>query len=446
MSGLRIVAGAYAALAAALLTDLTTERCAIGYASYDPGTDSWVLVEVTAVDEGAYAGRDAVSASLKPSLLVEVANRARATSLSPIFIHTHPFASDSPRFSSVDDAGESDIKAYLDRRAPGAAPLAMVISPGGMAVRRLGQGDAVPVWEIGSDLRLLSEAVPGADADDRHDRQMRAFGTEGQQAISRLKLLVVGAGGTGSASIQQLAHLGVCDFTFIDPDTVETTNLNRLIGATRADIGRPKVEIAARLVAAINPAARVTAIVGDIVDEAQARALGGFDFILLCTDSHASRAVVGQAAYQLLVPVIDMGVSITVADGKVTYITGRVQMLAPGLPCLSCTRALDGEQIRREMLTPEQRTADPYIIGGEAPQPAVVSINSAMASLAVTMFLGAATHIPAQARFQVYDGLRGSVRPTAATARADCIVCSPTGALAKGHSWGLPVRPTGGSS
>ncbi len=69
-------------------------------------------------------------------------------------------------------------------------------------------------------------------------------------------------------------------------------------------------------------------------------------------DSHASRAVVGQAAYQYLVPAIDMGVSISVAEGLITHITGRVQLLAPGQPCLSCTGALDGEQIRRELLTP----------------------------------------------------------------------------------------------
>jgi hypothetical protein len=74
--------------------------------------------------------------------------------------------------------------------------------------------------------------------------------------------------------------------------------------------------------------------------------------------------VVNQAAYQFLVPVIDMGVSITVADGVVTHITGRVQMLAPGLPCLTCSNALNSEAIRREMLTPEQRAADPYIQGG----------------------------------------------------------------------------------
>lgn len=96
------------------------------------------------------------------------------------------------------------------------------------------------------------------------------------------------------------------------------------------------------------------------------------------------------------------------------------------------------------MLTPEQRAADPYVIGEHVPQPAVVSLNGTVASLAVTMFLGAVTPVPARARFQLYDGIRGTVRPTTAAARPDCVVCSGHGALAKGASWTLPVRPEGG--
>src|SRR3546814_20111081 len=85
------------------------------------------------------------------------------------------------------------------------------------------------------------------------------------------------------------------------------------------------------MIEAINPDARVEAIVGDIVDAEQAARIAGCDFIFLCTDSHASRAVVCQAAYQYLVPVIDMGVSVSTADGAITHVTGRVQLPAPGI-------------------------------------------------------------------------------------------------------------------
>lgn len=60
------------------------------------------------------------------------------------------------------------------------------------------------------------------------------------------------------------------------------------------------------------------------------------------------------------------------------------------------------------------------------------------------MFLSAVTPVPGKARFQLYDGIRGSVRPAAATSLPDCMVCSPKGALAKADEWFLPVRMVGG--
>lgn len=440
MSGLRFAAPAFTTLHDLMMSETEIETCAIAYTHANPVCAAWVVAEAELVPDEAYERRDAVSAVLKPAFLVEVANRARAQGLGIVLAHTHPFADCVPSFSRVDDAGEIEIKAYLDRRAPGSDHLALVIGQHGCRCRPLGGGMDVPVWEIGETVRLSSETGIAA-SDAAHDRQIRAFGAPGQAVVSRLRVGVIGAGGTGSVVLQQLAHLGVRDITVIDPDVVDKTNLNRLVGARPADVGTPKVEVARRTVLAVNPNAAVHAARGDVVDDSVAKTLAAFDFAFLCTDSHASRAVVCQVAYQHLVPTIDMGVSITVGSDGVEYINGRVQMLAPGLTCLSCTRALDGEQIRREMMTPNQRAADPYVQGAHEPQPAVISLNSTMASLAVTMFLGAVTPVPAQARFQLYDGVRGTIRPTFARANPECIVCSTHGALAKGTSWPLPVRP-----
>ncbi len=428
-----------------MMRETETETCAIAYTHANQACGSWVVAEAELVPDGAYERRDAVAAVLKPAFLVEVANRARGQGLGIVLAHTHPFADGVPSFSRIDDAGEIEIKAYLDRRAPGIDHLALVVGRHGCRCRQLGGGMDVAVWEVGETVRLLSDTGIAA-SDAAHDRQIRAFGAPGQAVVSRLRVIVVGAGGTGSVVLQQLAHLGIRDITVIDPDVVDKTNLNRLVGARPTDVGTPKVEVARRTVLAINPNAVVHAVRADVVDDSVARTLPAFDFAFLCTDSHASRAVVGQVAYQHLVPTIDMGVSITVGSAGVEYVNGRVQMLAPGLTCLSCTRALDGEQIRREMMTPVQRAADPYVQGVQEPQPAVISLNSTMASLAVTMFLGAVTPVPAQARFQLYDGVRGTVRPTVARATPECIVCSTHGALARGTSWPLPVRPEGGGN
>ncbi|QTI78331.1 ThiF family adenylyltransferase [Roseomonas marmotae] len=439
MSGIRFAAPQYRELADVLLQANGAESCAVAYAHYNPAADAWVVAEANPVPDSAYERRDAAAATLGAHFMMEVANRSRATGMAAVMIHTHPGSRGYPTFSKVDDRGEAQFGLYLAQRGAQLAHLAMVIGPGGCRARRLDDGTEVPVWEAGERLVLHSQP-PFAATEERDDRQVRAFGDSGQRLLRRLHFGVIGAGGTGSLVCQQLAHLGAARVTVIDPDIVEATNLNRLVGSTPPDVGEAKVDIAARMMRAVNPAVEVHTLRADVVDEQVATRLASLDFILLCTDSHASRAVVNQAAYQHLVPVIDMGVSITVRDSVVTHITGRVQMLSPGLPCLTCTRALDGELIRRELMTPEQRAADRYVQGEREPQPAVISINSTVASLAVTMLLGAVTPVPASPRYQRYDGIRGQVREMAATKSCNCVACSTSGALARGASWPLPVR------
>ncbi len=445
MSGLRLACPTFSDMRGRLLARSDVESCAVGFARWNPESRSWVATGWEMAPEGAYERRDRVSAVLGASYLVDVVNRSRAKGLSLIMAHSHPNADGAPRFSAVDDAGEREIAAFLQRRSPVGGPLALVVGPQGCCCRVLGGEEEVPVWEVGEN--LVAHAGPGIDClpSAEHDRQVRAFGASGQAILSHLKVVVIGAGGTGSLVLQQLAHLGVRHLAVVDPDVVETTNLNRLVGSRPGDVGLPKVEVARRAVAEIAPEATLEAIMGDIVDDATASLLPRFEFAFLCTDSHASRAVVNQAAYQHLVPTIDMGVSITVGPSGVEHVTGRVQMLAPGMTCLTCTRALDGERIRQEMMTPEQREADPYVQGVREPQPAVVSLNSTMASLAVTMFLGAVTPVPSKARFQLYDGIKGTVRPAVARADPDCIVCSAQGALSQGSAWPLPTRVQGGT-
>lgn len=440
MSGLRFAAPAYVDLASTLLDADGLESCAIGYAHHDAASGTWIVADVAPVPDNAYEHRNRLSASLKPSFLIEVANRSRVTGMAIVAIHTHPGSHGDPHFSPVDDAGEAELAPYFSRRAADLPHVALVIGPEGCRARRLGGADSVEVWEVGDRLQLHSSML-GGSVHGRDDRQVRAFGEPGQRLLRRLRFAVIGAGGTGSLACQQLAHLGASWVTVIDPDLVEETNLNRLVGSVPADVGTPKVEVVARMMQGINPNARVVPLKADIVDEDVAGLLSNFDFVLLCTDSHASRAVVNQASYQHLVPAIDMGVSITVARGGVSHITGRVQMLSPGLPCLTCSGALDGEAIRREMQTPEQRAADPYVHGVREPQPAVLSINSTVTSLALTMLLGAVTPVPVKPRYQTYDGIRGRVREMAVARQPSCVVCSSMGAFAKGMSWQLPVRP-----
>ncbi|OHF37017.1 ThiF family adenylyltransferase [Corynebacterium sp. HMSC074A01] len=71
------------------------------------------------------------------------------------------------------------------------------------------------------------------------------FGVEGQEALNRARVLVVGAGGLGCPVMQALVATGVGTLTVIDDDVVDDTNIHRQILFSAADVGRPKVEVAA---------------------------------------------------------------------------------------------------------------------------------------------------------------------------------------------------------
>ncbi|MGL3111809.1 HesA/MoeB/ThiF family protein [Bradyrhizobium sp. BR 1432] len=255
---------------------------------------------------------------------------------------------------------------------------------------------------------------------------------------------VVGLGGTGSLVLQQLAHLGVRRFLLVDHDIIEASNLNRVVGAQAHDASTtPKVDVAERQVMSLRADAQVTKIVADVTDGLVARRLADADFLFNCTDTQASRHVLNQLAYQYRVPVIDLGVSITVVD-RSTRFAGHVKMLAPGLPCLWCIRHLDAGQVRQELMTEAHRAADPYFQGGDGvPQPAVISLNGVVASVAVTMFLAAVAGVPAPARYVIYDGNRSRMNAVTAEIDPACNFCGPDSTAGWGPTYSMPTRQHG---
>src|SRR5690606_39524812 len=78
-------------------------------------------------------------------------------------------------------------------------------------------------------------------------------GGPGQQKLKRARVLVVGAGGLGAPVIIYLAAAGVGTLGIVDDDVVTLSNLQRQVVHRTQDVGRPKVESAARTVAELNP-------------------------------------------------------------------------------------------------------------------------------------------------------------------------------------------------
>jgi hypothetical protein len=419
------------------------ETCAAGFvvpAGARGDRPRYLVRQLSPVPPSAYVSRGPGFACLSPSFCMDLANQARRDGYGVALTHTHPGPNALQSFSSVDDDGERALLEYFGRRIPDAFHVTAVFTQAGGRCRQLGSQAFAQLQVVGHELRWSAEHSNIAEPEQRFARQVLAFGASAQQSLSRLRVAIVGLGGTGSVVATELAHLGVCDYVLIDPDCVEETNLNRLVGATTHDLRRPKAKVFAGHIRSINSMAQCETVVGDVVDDEVAARLRTADFVFLCTDSHASRAVVNQIAYQYLIPTIDIGVAIHSRNGAVTDVVGRTQMLSSGLACLLCAGWIDSSQVRLEMMTDDERQRDAYTPGVPVAQPAVISLNSTIASAAVTMFLASAAAIPSEARMIFYDAIRGSMRPTLLAPRTGCIVCSSDGALARGATWSLPTR------
>ncbi|NQS76258.1 MAG: tRNA threonylcarbamoyladenosine dehydratase [Peptococcaceae bacterium] len=83
----------------------------------------------------------------------------------------------------------------------------------------------------------------------------------GEKALAKLsgsRVAVFGIGGVGSFAVEGLARAGVGAFALVDGDSIDSTNINRQIHATRKTIGKPKVEAMGERILDINPGAKVT--------------------------------------------------------------------------------------------------------------------------------------------------------------------------------------------
>ena len=73
-------------------------------------------------------------------------------------------------------------------------------------------------------------------------RTIQLIGEEGFAALQRTRVILFGVGGVGGWCAETLLRTGIGHLTLVDFDKVDTTNLNRQIVATAANIGQNKVQ------------------------------------------------------------------------------------------------------------------------------------------------------------------------------------------------------------
>lgn len=222
------------------------------------------------------------------------------------------------------------------------------------------------------------------------------LGPDSDSVLASCRVGLVGLGGGGSHIAQQLAHVGVGDFVVIDPEAVEDTNLNRLVGATAADVvrGTAKVDIAARVILGVNPKARVCRVRDRWQNSADL--LRDCVAVFGCVDSFAERAQLEIAARRYLIPYVDIGMDVHQV-GDDYCIAGQVILSSPGELCLRCMGFITDEVLKRE--------AERYGAAGGKPQ--VVWPNGVLASVAMGLFMQLVTpwnNNPVTTAYLEYDG------------------------------------------
>ncbi len=96
--------------------------------------------------------------------------------------------------------------------------------------------------------------------DDFFSRSEALLGAEAMKALRTKRVIIFGVGGVGSYAAEALIRTGLTHLTIVDGDTVQPSNINRQLPATRATLGMSKVEALKERLLTINPDAEIEAV------------------------------------------------------------------------------------------------------------------------------------------------------------------------------------------
>lgn len=261
------------------------------------------------------------------------------------------------------------------------------------------------------------------------DASRLSFLGTGLRRVQGATVSVVGVGGGGSHIVQQGAHLSVGTIAAIDPDVLEGSNVNRVVCAGYADVGRYKAEILAERLKGLGSTIIPVLARGES-DEGRSW-LERSDVVFGAVDGIRARDNLEAICRAALVPYIDVGLTIDVGDdGTVRSIGGQIVVLIPGGPCLRCLGIITEATMMADR--------EEYVAG--APEQQVISMNGVLASQAVSSALALLSDYAPQfppPPVLYYDGLLGTLQADKYTAS---IACSHYPLSGAGWTVRLPAR------
>ncbi len=154
-------------------------------------------------------------------------------------------------------------------------------------------------------------------------------GMEGQLKFKAAKILLIGAGGLGSPLGMYLGAAGIGKLGIVDFDVVDSSNLQRQIAHSAADVGRSKVESIKDTILAGNPEIEVEIYDTRLTRENVMEIFAEYDIVVDGSDNFETRYLVNDAAFFVEKPLV---------YGSIFKFQGQVTVFNPhqGGPCYRC--------------------------------------------------------------------------------------------------------------
>lgn len=234
----------------------------------------------------------------------------------------------------------------------------------------------------------------------------------GLKRLRGATISVIGAGGGGSHLCQQMAHVGVGVLPLIDADTVEESNVNRVVCADYGDVGRPKAVVLARRLRGLGT--KIVPVLARAETPEGRMWIERSDLVLGAVDGVRARHNIETICRAALVPYIDIGLKIDLDDdGSVIGIGGQVFCSMPGRVCMQCVAIVTEEGMSHDR--------EEYAVGD--PDQQVISLNGVLASqaadTAISLLTGFAPQFPPRCLVR-YDGLLHRMLPDPDAERIVC--------------------------
>ncbi len=260
---------------------------------------------------------------------------------------------------------------------------------------------------------LLSHVTLDAGARERYARQLvlSEIGEAGQLRLARARVLVVGAGGLGSAALPYLVGAGVGTVGVADGDLVDRSNLHRQVLHSEEAIGTSKVASAASRLSGLNSEVTIVEHPHRLTAENAERFTADYEIVIDASDNFATRRVLNDTCMRLGIPLV---------HGAVYRFEGRATTFVParaaeafGLPRSGCYRCLFPEDTSPELA---QNCSEVGVLGSVV---GVIGAIQATEAMKVVLGIGGAL----SGRLFTYDALGQNVRVLRFERNEACSVC-----------------------